>query len=258
MYAATRNAVFKLLHSIVDKIHGIDVNFKDVWEKIKPVIDKWFNENKDLLNDIKIEVNMMIPFNNKFFESNKLDRIKNYCLYLFQEKKLLYIYLDSIIKNERPSLFLITLFEDDLKNIHLRREYKKFSNNFRMSHLCIPGKRSLLVDVKGKLHFCPNVSSNMAIGNVKEGFEFSRIFSIVSQFINISQDCLDCWAIRPCNKSCYHIAAKGEVFDINLKKKICSNIRKNIEIMLAFYCELQGRNPNILNERFNQKRRENE
>ena len=44
LYAATRSAWGKLANSIIDKFNGIDVNFEDVWSKIKPVIDKWFDE----------------------------------------------------------------------------------------------------------------------------------------------------------------------------------------------------------------------
>ena len=44
LYAATRSSFGRLARAIIDKFNGIDVSFEDVWSKIKPVIDRWFEE----------------------------------------------------------------------------------------------------------------------------------------------------------------------------------------------------------------------
>lgn len=47
LYVTTRSTVIKIIHSFIDKIHGVDVDFEDVWSKIKPVIDRWFDERNE-------------------------------------------------------------------------------------------------------------------------------------------------------------------------------------------------------------------
>jgi uncharacterized protein len=207
-------------------------------------IEKWFNECKDLFNRKKPLVNLVLPFNNDFFKKNKLNSKENIRAFSFQEEKLLENYINCISKGKRASGFIHSLFDSDFKNIHGRRLYSKFDKGYTVNHLCIPGMTKLLVNIKGKFYFCPNISSNMDIGDVGSGFDFDKINYIITQFLEISQeDCVKCWAIRLCNHSCYHVAAKGENFSLQQKRRACKSIKRELERALIVYNEILEEHP---------------
>ena len=42
LYVNTRSALVKIFNSFIDKIHGVDIDFNDLWDKIRKAVDLWF------------------------------------------------------------------------------------------------------------------------------------------------------------------------------------------------------------------------
>lgn len=138
--------------------------------------------------------------------------------------------------------FLKGLFERPLVRIH-RRELSPMGAHCPPNGICVPGVRRLFVDVAGKLYPCEKVGQAFCIGHVDTGIEYSKVRSLLEQYINGSiQDCTNCWAVRLCG-ICLAQARRSRDLDFERKRENCSAERSNLHNSLALYAEIMERNP---------------
>ena len=87
-------------------------------------------------------------------------------------------------------------------------EYKKIlSNKSKISSSwhhggpCFPGIRKLFIDIDGNFYPCEKVMESSAnkIGDIKSGFNISRIKEILNIGKLTEDECKKCWAIRFCS-----------------------------------------------------------
>lgn len=201
-----------------------------------------FVDNCELFKEKNLLINLMNPNDNSFFKSLNSDEKLEKLEYFKQEKKLLKKYCEKVlIGNIKDYPFLKGLFDNDFYNIHYRKDDILKSTYF-LHHVCIPGASRLLVDYSGNLYFCPNVSSNMPIGNISDGFNYNKISELVKNFIKISKkDCLKCWAIHFCD-ICFIHAVKGEVFSLSRKKLYCDGLKRKLLKLFKAYLEFSPDN----------------
>lgn len=193
-------------------------------------IEQFVNENEEIFDKNTLLINYLIPFNNDLYKKNILNKS------IFNKSELLSKYIANIIE-KKENKYLSYLLNKDYVNIHYRKRYKGIGNEIFLTFLCVPGGTKLIVNYNGEFHFCTNLCSNMSIGNIYSGLDYDKIINLVSEFINIcKKDCYKCWAIRLCN-ACFVAAAKGEMFSIKQKRRVCIGIRNEIENILISYNE---------------------
>jgi len=156
-------------------------------------------------------------------------------------------YRDSIIKGViTPRVkFLSLFFEEKLRDIY-RRYLVPIKEEVFPNGICLPGMQKLLVSPEGKFYICEKIGYVFPIGDLKGGFDIDRIFSIIEEYIRISEPmCVNCWAIRLC-KACFLRAIKGEELSAKRKAENCDILKGSVASGLKFFCEVMEANPNAL------------
>lgn len=151
-----------------------------------------------------------------------------------------------MIRDSHSNSFLASLFSKRIKTINDRiigyEEYI-YPNN-----ICIPGLRRLFVQVNGDFHPCEKVGNAFKIGNVNKGLDFSKIFELIDQYIDISkEDCCHCWAAKVCYM-CFSSARKGAELSLDRKRAQCETVKNDFHEALQMYCEIMERNPNAFKQ----------
>jgi uncharacterized protein len=137
--------------------------------------------------------------------------------------------------------FLTELIGRHLAVVHRRRHWSGFPRYIHPNGICLPGRRRIVVEAEGGIGFCERVGTAQNIGNIRQGFDFDRIWNTVQQYIEISMpDCLQCWAIRLCTM-CFAHAYEGEISN-EAKRQACAGNRRNISADLRVYCQSLERN----------------
>jgi uncharacterized protein len=205
-------------------------------------IAEWTEPPPDWLEGLQMMVNIVSPMPNSFLPSVSAPQDGE--TFVEQERSLFKTYAQQLRSQQgRVNPFLKALFENDMLSLYRRSHRRLAEGQYRLEHLCIPGLQTLVVGADAELHFCTNMTSHMSIGNVNAGFEIDHISRIIRDYLDTCDECVRCWAIRLCSRSCYEIAAKGEQFDAELKRMVCANIRSVIERNLVYYCEALEQDP---------------
>lgn len=106
---------------------------------------------------------------------------------------------------------------------------------------CIPGERSLFLNVDGNFYPCERVCENAQItkiGNIEEGIDIEKAKKILNIEKCTEKECKQCWAYQYCN-FCIRYA---ETDEDNLRKNIlerCSDMRKTVERIFKDYCVMR-------------------
>jgi uncharacterized protein len=212
-------------------------------------VEDWCREFDGRFGSKPWLLNLMAPFNTDFFKVMAFEPESSREQFLRQEGRLQERFETAARGGTPVSSFAKSLFGPLLKDIHERSTFGGFDENHRLSHLCVPGARKLFVDSRGDFHFCPNVSTGMAIGNVEDGIRVDDVMRYIEEFLDISRDCLDCWALRLCRQSCYQIACRGGSFSLEQKRKACRNIREVLDKNLVMYCRILEKNPRAFSKK---------
>lgn len=162
-----------------------------------------------------------------------------------QERFLKKKYLSNRISNIRDVL-LMNLFEGSVYDIQSRIPYN-MPNEIYPNGICLPGLQKIFVDTYGNFHLCEKINWNFSIGNVDEGFDTEKIFKLISEYINTTNNCKNCWAIRFC-KDCYLSSLKENTFSRERKKEYCKRRRRTILVGLKDYVYIMERNQNAFKE----------
>ena len=132
------------------------------------------------------------------------------------------------------------IFGKELHRIHTR-EMNYLSDRFAPQGQCFPGKRRLFVSAKGKFYMCERVGNNYEIGDVKNGFDYNRIYDFFIKYEKFFKKCKDCWALRLCSK-CFNNVRHGENLNETRRDSLCNARLFSLERNLIDYCEIREKN----------------
>lgn len=95
---------------------------------------------------------------------------------------------------------------------------------------CVPGKTRLFVTTDGLLFPCERVNeaSYMCIGNIHNGFDYTRIVELLNIGKLTEDKCKNCWAIRLC-EVCAKSCDDGRGISADAKKSSCESSRISAE-----------------------------
>ncbi|CAG1016605.1 Anaerobic sulfatase-maturating enzyme [Anaerolineales bacterium] len=169
-----------------------------------------------------------------FVESNSHQGIKNLRKQFIESGKKMHLEQDT---------FLRAIFERPLIQIHKRQHWEGFSNCYPPNGICLPGTRKLLVNIDGGVQMCERVSTTDTIGNIYDGFNYKKIYSLIDEYIQLGEKaCINCWAIRLCSM-CFSDVYDG-VLSSTRKKWACNRMKNMLSENLRLYCEVLEKNPN--------------
>jgi uncharacterized protein len=188
----------------------------------------------------KIRLNFVDAFETTFFN--------DFCLEADKEKnskelsKLRERHEHALINGTYDELTLEKrLFLEDFHTIACRR-IERMGNRYPPIGSCFPGQRRLMVDAQGNFFMCEKVGQYFEIGNIYNGFNYSKIYDFIMQYDKFFEGCGDCWAVRLCKK-CFNSVRKGERFDIRRKEALCKTMQTRIEKNLIAFCGIVEKNP---------------
>lgn len=136
----------------------------------------------------------------------------------------------------------------------VRGLFKRFSertdelpDEMHHSGPCIPGITRLFADVNGNFLPCERVNENsncMIIGNVDEGFDYDKAYSLLNIGELTADACKSCWAVRLCT-SCCRFCDDGDKLSAAKKSEQCADILRNKAQDLAEYIAYFETQPHI-------------
>lgn len=99
---------------------------------------------------------------------------------------------------------------------------------------CIPGTRSLFMNVNGDFYPCEKVSEEYdfnCIGNIYKGFDYEKIYNMLNLENITSEECKNCWAYDYCSVCIVRADTKKDsnLIDKSSIINMCPNIRKSVE-----------------------------
>jgi len=154
-------------------------------------------------------------------------------------KKMLQEYI-----NKRPNSeenIYKDIFDNNFRSIHFR-SMDKIGSMKLFSGICIPFVRKLFIDIDGNIAPCEKADYLNNFGNIKTGFDVSKIKELLSVFYEImNKRCRKCWASRFCY-FCHIYLYTGAKIDINLVNEKCKKIRRYIKQDLINYCSIREKN----------------
>ena len=96
---------------------------------------------------------------------------------------------------------------------------------------CIAGELRLFVNTDGDLYPCERVSETseaMKIGNLRDGFDLSKVDRLINVAQDTAENCKNCWAFRHCMLCCAQSDNCGEL-SADLRSSQCSKVRAQVE-----------------------------
>ena len=153
--------------------------------------------------------------------------------------------------NDEHDVVLSSLFHQGIDKIHKRYVFQAPGKMFP-NGICLPGLQRILVDTAGNFHICEKIDWNHPIGNLDDGFDIDKMYSLIDQYIDAAdEDCADCWAARFCT-DCYLSAMDGGIFSRHAKQNKCRSTRNRILKDMRAYVRIVEKNP----QAFTMKREE--
>ncbi len=96
---------------------------------------------------------------------------------------------------------------------------------------CIAGEMRLFVNTDGNLFPCERVSETsevMNIGNLWDGFDYSKVDRLLNIAQSTAEKCKNCWAFQHCILCCTHSDNCGEL-SAALRLSQCNRVRAQVE-----------------------------
>lgn len=112
------------------------------------------------------------------------------------------------------------------------RNYLKLKSELNIQ-TCYQGLFSTFINVDGGLYACEKFCGALNIGNVREGIDENKTFSLLQQFTERKNHlCSLCWAQRFCRMCMTSLNYTEDEI-----KKMCNMERDTIDLALRYYCE---------------------
>lgn len=182
--------------------------------------------------------NPIDPFDTNYFDQfNMVEEKKKH---LEQSNELTWEYIEKKSRGEVDTL-LSDLLKENYDDLHFRQLYKLPETTYP-NGLCLPAIKKLFVDTEGKFHLCEKGNLNFSYGDVDNGFKVKKIFDLIDGYIESTDHCKHCWAIRFCS-SCFLSVMKDDVFSRERKKENCERIRNSLLSRFEVYITIMEKNP---------------
>lgn len=112
------------------------------------------------------------------------------------------------------------------------RNYLKLPSELNIQ-TCYQGLFSTFINVDGDLYACEKFCGALNIGNVRQGIDENKAFSLLQQFTERKNHlCSSCWAQRFCRMCMTSLNYTEEEI-----KKMCTMERDTIDLALRYFCE---------------------
>ena len=112
------------------------------------------------------------------------------------------------------------------------RNYLKLKSELKIQ-TCYQGLFSTFINVDGDLYACEKFCGALNIGNVSEGIDEGKTFSLLQQFTERKNHlCSSCWAQRFCRMCMTSLNYTEDEI-----KRMCDMERDTIDLALRYYCE---------------------
>lgn len=127
---------------------------------------------------------------------------------------------------------------DSKKEVYLNKTY--IPNTWHHGGTCIPGILRLYIDVNGFFYPCEKTNSAFSIGDLKNGFDLSKI----NQALNVGKlteaECKKCWMLRFCKVCINHCTdiVSGEICK-SKKLLYCDAQKKSVELFFKNYIDMR-------------------
>ena len=240
---------FKIVIENVEKIRRMDptyferhVLFNCVHTPASNLLElnEFFSDNPELVpKGINLNVSGVGTGNPTFFKNCKPYPTRDEDYYQLHK-----MYCNSHAQMAESNLtFTTALFEQSLLKIHKRPISRKPFARLDISPSCFPGSRKLFVAVDGSFHICERINNKFPIGNLISGFNIPRITEIMNDYASLmnANDCLNCEAVRFCDK-CYALLAADGTLAQSLKDEACESTRNQMMFALHTYCYVWEKN----------------
>ena len=104
----------------------------------------------------------------------------------------------------------------------------------------------MLVKADGSFNFCTRVDDAFNLGNIENGYDYTRIEQIYSDMDKLFEErCAGCWAIRLCMKCINDVNKNGEV-DRESFETFCSARKQAILNEIKDYIKIRESNYHAL------------
>lgn len=123
-----------------------------------------------------------------------------------------------------------------------RKGFKELPKEYHHSGPCIPGQRTLFLNIDGDFLPCERVCEKAGvaiIGNIVDGIDLEKAKRVLNIENIASEKCQNCWAYRHCT-ACIRFAEPDESHLKENMTKRCEGMKKTIENTFKDYCVLRA------------------
>ena len=145
------------------------------------------------------------------------------------------VYRERMLSKELIPPYIQSMVERHILQFYQRN--KSELNNIPANGCCVPGMRRQFVDMDGSIYPCEKMGCSYPLGDIHNGLDFSKIKRLVEMYVDLSSQCLDCWACRLCS-ICYATCLNTGVLCGDRKEVECKAVRKRIEDIMRLYYSL--------------------
>lgn len=207
----------------------------------RDVIDFFRVTAKDL--ESSCSFNMADPFDTTYFDHfNMVEEEKKHRQ---QANELNQEFIDKKSKGEEDTI-LMAFLKDRYEDLHHRKIFKLPETTYP-NGLCLPGVQKLFVNTDGTFHLCERMNLHFSIGDLDNGFNVGKIFDLIDRYIESTDHCKSCWAVRFCN-SCFLSAIRNDVFSRERKQEYCDSFREGLLSRFIVYISILEKNPGAFNK----------
>jgi uncharacterized protein len=161
-----------------------------------------------------------------------------------QQPTFLDDYVEQIRSRHCKDEFLSNLYEPDFASIYHRSKIP-LAKEINPNGCCVPGSVRLFVNTKGTLYACEKMEKAYPMGTVNDWMDVDLTRKLVTDYIEMSADCLDCWVCRLCGK-CFASFATPDGFDPEVRQTECTYTREHWHDILVRYYTLIEENESAL------------
>lgn len=189
------------------------------WNDVLKLAEVW-NDEPSIMKHYPVHISHIIP--------NFDDDLRNYDTWEVKNN----FYKQAFEEYKRGHKGILYGCFQKLIDIVDNRNYLKLPSELNIQ-TCYQGLFSTFINVDGDLYACEKFCGALNIGNVRQGIDENKAFSLLQQFTERKNHlCSSCWAQRFCRMCMTSLNNTEEEI-----KKMCNMERDTIDLALKYYCE---------------------
>lgn len=189
------------------------------WNDVLKLAEVW-NDEPSIANHYPVHISHIIP--------NFDDASQNYDTWEVKNN----FYKQAFEEYKRGHKGILYGCFQKLIDIVDNRNYLKLPSELNIQ-TCYQGLFSTFINVDGDLYACEKFCGTLNIGNVRQGIDENKAFSLLQQFTERKNHlCSSCWAQRFCRMCMTSLNYTEDEI-----KEMCDMERDTIDLALRYYCE---------------------